>query len=437
MTPRLARVLAGLALLSISGSLATAAGTVTAGAVAYAGLPQKGINVEPSMRPWRNPEIVNPDSWWDPARGPGLEATEIPLLQRLHPAVVRIEFPWWAIERTARGQFDWSRADASISGLVGAGLSPAPVIVYSPDWSSTLPNPATSCTSSSGARTRPAQPPSGKDFGDFVRAAAGRYRGQVHYWEMWNEPDLPQYFSGTPDQYAQDVLVPGFQAVKQADPTAQVIFGGPSYANMGWLGAVLNSPAAAQSFDIIAFHNYGDTASDLDGARKLALVAGGRPIWLGEWGAQDVSGSTQTPLINSILGQASAIAMAVWYALRDDSAEASPGQICKTAGWGLTRGPNNPPAYQLKSSFATFQAFNNPPPPPATTIPPASPGSGTPTGGASEGPQGAVASPSPRTLPLDDGSNGGLAVGAAVLLLLVAVVGVALARWRKVGPFSR
>lgn len=62
----------------------------------------------------------------------------------------------------------------------------------------------------------------------YNRGWAGGGQGGVRYWEVWNEPDLGKLFwSGTPQQFFE-LYAQIAQAVRQADPHAQV--GGPAIA---------------------------------------------------------------------------------------------------------------------------------------------------------------------------------------------------------------
>lgn len=49
---------------------------------------------------------------------------------------------------------------------------------------------------------------------------------------MWNEPDLPGFWLGTASQYAQ-LLAVTYNAIKRADPNAQVLLGGLALGGLG------------------------------------------------------------------------------------------------------------------------------------------------------------------------------------------------------------
>ena len=111
----------------------------------------------------------------------------------------------------------------------------------------------------------------------FVNAAVNRYkpggalaqqqgwaddRG-VHYWEMWNEPDLDTFFTGTITDYAR-LLKVGYLSAQTADPQAQIVLGGMvHWQKPNWFSSLLNligaDPVAAANhyfMDKVAVHNY-------------------------------------------------------------------------------------------------------------------------------------------------------------------------------------
>ena len=81
----------------------------------------------------------------------------------------------------------------------------------------------------------------------FVGAAVNRYMPggdadtNVRHWEIWNEPDLCHFWSGTPREFAR-LLKVAYIVIKWTDPDAFVVFGGLAhFANGQWLYDMLNS----------------------------------------------------------------------------------------------------------------------------------------------------------------------------------------------------
>lgn len=307
-----------------------------------------GVNAMPSMRPWRYAG-ANPDGWWcTPGKCNGVPNgtvyvnREIPLMKELGAEVVRVEFPWALIE-PRRNRFDWRRSDAIVNAARRVRLPVQPVLVYSPPW----------------AAPSASSPPAPGSFARFTRAIARRYRGRVREYELWNEPDLRRYWSGTEQQYVRQILVPGYRAIKAADRRARVLLGGPSKADHDWLESVYRY-GGGKSFDIAAFHDYASGPAVRSDAGVVAAVLAehgqrSKPIWLGEygWPDSDPTSPNQIPLIEEVLTGAAPIAMAEWYSFRDTyTATCCPPQVIGFSPWGVVTA-----AYERKASFRVMQTL--------------------------------------------------------------------------------
>lgn len=119
---------------------------------------------------------------------------------------------------------------------------------------------------------------------DLVAHLVDRYGlPEVRHWsfEVWNEPNLAVFWSGSPEQFFRlyDVTA---AAVKGVHPDLRI--GGPSSAAAGWVEQLLDhlgtSPAA---LDFVSTHTYGSPALDI----RPQLARHGRagiPVWWTEWG---------------------------------------------------------------------------------------------------------------------------------------------------------
>jgi len=305
-----------------------------------------GINAEPSMRPWRYAG-ANPDGWWCQAPNCYQNSTamttvnsELALAKRLGVVNVRLEFPWALIE-PQNGVYDWSRADAIVGAANAQHVQLQPVLVFTPSW----------------AASGPTMSPSAADFSAFVKAIVGRYHSSIHYWEMWNEPDHPHYWNSGEGAYVQNIVIPGYSAVKAVDPTAKVILAGPSTWSGGWFNGVF-AGGGGSSFDIVAYHDYGGSPQNTAFSVQAAEAArGGKwPIWLGEYGVQEasVSDTQQQALMIAVLTSSAPIAVAQWYNLRDDfSMTCCPAQVAVTGNWGVVMHDD----VTMKNGFATMQSL--------------------------------------------------------------------------------
>ncbi len=114
----------------------------------------------------------------------------------------------------------------------------------------------------------------------------------VRYWEIWNEPDLTQFWSGTVEEYYR-LLEVAYQTIESTDSEATVILGALTFSEKpNWLSDLLaqtdGDPAKAY-FDVFSFHYYWSihgTEYWLWRTRN-ALSANGLshvPIWITESG---------------------------------------------------------------------------------------------------------------------------------------------------------
>jgi hypothetical protein len=419
--------------------------------------PPGGVNVEPSMRPWRYVG-ANPQSWWcqppncssDFANPVATATREMQQAKALGAQNIRLEIPWPLIE-TSRGVWDWSRADALFQAASQVGITIEPVLMWTPQWA--------------GGGSQLTQPPSAGDMQAFAQAFAQRYDAVIKRGvEVWNEEDGGKYFTGSAVTYVSQILNPAYAGIKSVDGGIPVILGGTGSDTTGaYLQSVIS---AGGRFNIAAFHNYVGSAlgqAQTYGSTLSASGLGSTPIWLGEYGSESGT-SGQVTLIQQALGQTSALAMAQWYNLRDtDSWACCPPADVDAGTWGLLTA-----SFTEKSSFSTMQGYLSSriaPPPPAWSAPAppptsssasarvsASSGAGTPssTGGSASASASASVTPSPASPALtpsgpgggpasptivssaDPGvPHGGVPWGALAALCAVAVViGAGVAGWR-------
>ena len=135
-------------------------------------------------------------------------------------------------------------------------------------------------------------------WGRFVYQVVDRYGDRVKHWEMWNEPDLEYFWTGTSADYTQ-LLKVGYRATKSACPDCTVLFGGIMYWNpqrpdyYRWvLSQISQDPTAPQNnyfFDVMSVHLYSRSSSiynEVENIRSGMSVynVADHPIWLTETG---------------------------------------------------------------------------------------------------------------------------------------------------------
>lgn len=254
-------------------------------------------------------------------------------------------FPlYWDRIETGYGQFDWSAQDAALQANAAQGLDTLAILLGTPGhyWNGVRAAGEVPSLTIGGSFTRqqPGQmqaraqagcsssegppPPSGlwnpvfSDGSDepgpgksinpdnpwarYVSLAVGRYMPggpagtNVRHWEIWNEPDLCHFWSGSPQEYAR-LLKVAYLAAKFTDSNAYIVFGGLAhFANGQWLYDFLDAlradPLADRYngfFDAAGSHHYSLSYLGYQYTQKVrdAMAARGwgqKPIWITESG---------------------------------------------------------------------------------------------------------------------------------------------------------
>jgi len=205
-----------------------------------------------------------------------------PLLNEAGIKWVRI-FPEWAQIQPKEDEWDFSLADSILKSAKENNLQILGIFLYLAPWVSAKP-PST--------RAFPIKDI--KYWRDYVREVVKRYKGQIKYWEVYNEFAA---FSenGTPKDYAE-LVKNAYEVAKEIDPGCKI--------GMNWnefdltsLEKVIESGAKGH-FDFVCVHPYAlldrvmkgreeAFISMMDNFRKLLRKTGQRediPLWVSEIG---------------------------------------------------------------------------------------------------------------------------------------------------------
>jgi PKD repeat protein len=223
-------------------------------------------------------------------------------------------FAWIGIEPT-RGTYNWDVVDHQVAEATARGLEVFSYTGLTPDWA--LP-PGILDQYGSGIGYR--FPPDEQyipDFEAFFTALAARYRGQVKYYEFWNEPNGCSWINdGCSNGHMAYTYVPWlirwYNAMKAGDPDCVLAVGGLDYNEGVTQGYQyiedIYANGGGDYFDAVAIHPYGnplhwqaihDTYQVLvnhgDGHKKL---------WLNEWGwntsDENLKAANVTTVLNTL-----------------------------------------------------------------------------------------------------------------------------------------
>ena len=163
----------------------------------------------------------------------------ISLMQQAGVGWVRLDFLWSDIE-PQRGNFDFTKYDCIVGLLRAKGIHILGILHYSTDW-------ASAC----GKWNCP--PSENKLFIKYATRVIQRYKGQVKYWELWNEPDSPTYWNQQDGLKSYCALLKEvYIAAKQVDPECKILNGG--IANGASSVNHLYDNGAKDYFDILNVH---------------------------------------------------------------------------------------------------------------------------------------------------------------------------------------
>jgi hypothetical protein len=226
---------------------------------------------------------------------------------------VRGGAPWWMVHR-GPGLFEWSRFDGTVVGAVEHGLELLAGLTATPPWVLGF--------EPHGAWAENMVPPP-EPWAEFVREAVRRYRPGgvlarqrgwpdgwgVRHWEIWNEPDLRTFWTGTAAQYRDRIWLPAVRILRQEDPQAKIAFAGlccfdpggdDPWKQGGSTAEVLSTEESRSGVDLFSVHYYPRSVEQTavhDPYREMEQwlrgvqafvdrMFGGRvvPIWLTETG---------------------------------------------------------------------------------------------------------------------------------------------------------
>lgn len=160
---------------------------------------------------------------------------------------------WGAIE-PVKGAYNWQGLDSWVNQAQIHGAEFDYVFLNTPQWAST--RPFEKCNRGFIGCAAPPRP---EDWEAFITALVTRYKGRIADYELWNEPNAPGFWSGSPAEMV-DMAARAYRIIKSIDPKATVL--SPASASPGWplshevwLDHYLTAGGGKYA-DVIAWHGY-------------------------------------------------------------------------------------------------------------------------------------------------------------------------------------
>ncbi len=205
---------------------------------------------------------------------------------------IRQEFPWEDIEIHGKGDFEdrrhepyrsaWDKYDDIVRLAEQYHLEIIARLSNPPAWSRARGDEVGSF----------APPDNLEDYGDFVEAVVRRYQGRIHYYQIWNEPNIyPEWGEQpvSPEEYTELLRI-GYTRIKKVCPECVVLSGalaqtiplGPRDLNDFIFLKRMYEAGARDYFDVLAIQGYGLWSGPTDRRMRPRVLNFSRPLYLRE-----------------------------------------------------------------------------------------------------------------------------------------------------------
>ncbi|HUX86625.1 MAG TPA: glycosyltransferase, partial [Chloroflexota bacterium] len=239
---------------------------------------------------------------------------------------IKQELLWSDVERPAKGEYQdrlspdkssWANYDRIVNLAQQKGIQ----VIFRIDTTPTWARPP-------GVSKIETPPVNDQDFGDFVAAVVQRYKGRVHYYQIWNEPNLAFEWGNRvapPAEYVH-LLQIAYVRAKEVDPSVVILSAAlaPTVENSNrampdvtFLQGMY-AAGAKPYFDVLSTNAYGlrdgpddlriNQPNDVNFSRPILLrqimVRNGdfaKPIWASEIGWNSLPDNwPEVPLYGSV-----------------------------------------------------------------------------------------------------------------------------------------
>ena len=205
---------------------------------------------------------------------------------------VRQEFPWEDIEIHGPGdtvdrrndppRSAWDKYDQIADLCQAHDIEIIARLSTPPDWSRQV-----------GKQKGAFAPPDKlDDYGNYVAMVVRRYRGRIHYYQVWNEPNIYPEWGEEPVDALQyvELLKVGFTRAKAVDPDVVIIAGAlaatieldryPHGLTDALFLQQMYDGGAAPYFDVLSMQGYGLWSGPYDRRMQPRVINFSRPLYI-------------------------------------------------------------------------------------------------------------------------------------------------------------
>lgn len=194
----------------------------------------------------------------------------------------------WKDLQPTKEAWDFRRLELALSIAQKRGVEVGLVLGMTPRWAAA--RPAEQSFAGEGAASEP------RDFADwdnYVRTVALRYKGRIHFYEIWNEPAGAGFYTGTVPQMVE-LASRAYRIIKEADPRAIVVSPSPAKASsIAWFSQFVSAGGMSHA-DVVGYHFYTDSRTPED---LIPLVVSVRTV-LTKYGIRKPLWNTESGVAN-------------------------------------------------------------------------------------------------------------------------------------------
>lgn len=206
---------------------------------------------------------------------------------------VRIFDSVWVKVEPQKGGWDFTHLDDDVAQAQEHHADVDLVLDSTPTWASARPtenNPYPWQTPGNRAEAKDIA-----DWETYVRTVATRYKGKVHVYEMWNEPNMKDSYSGDTAHLVQ-LCKAAYRVLKQVDPSITVISPSPAPGGGAQYLRAFIEQGGGDTFDVLGFHFYDNLSAKIIHPESIvgtaqhlrrmliSLNLANKPIWNTEAG---------------------------------------------------------------------------------------------------------------------------------------------------------
>ena len=155
----------------------------------------------------------------------------------------------WSSLEPSRGQWSWTILNRDIALAEQHHTDVILTLALTPTWASARP------TEPSGYRPgNAAEPANLADWQTYIQTVATRYKGRITHYEIWTEPNLAEFYTGTVPTMVSLAKI-AYTTLKAIDPNIVVHCPPTTAGNTSFIDSYFTAGGAAYT-DVVDYHFY-------------------------------------------------------------------------------------------------------------------------------------------------------------------------------------